>query len=153
MRRPVILFIDAFGLYWEIKWKSIFEAIINIVFSLYFLLILKMGINGVILGTLFSNILTNFWWEPYIAFKRGFKTRQITYYVIYFRYSFFFLTSLFLSYFLVETTYIVRFLGFIHRLIIVALVPSLAFILLNYKTNEFKYFVHLLTSYIHSKKM
>jgi O-antigen/teichoic acid export membrane protein len=68
-RKTSILYINARGLFWNIKWKSIVESIVNLVFSLIFLTLFKMGIFGVLLGTTISTLTTNFWWEPYVVYK------------------------------------------------------------------------------------
>ncbi|MBR7928202.1 transporter [Aerococcaceae bacterium zg-ZUI334] len=64
---------DAYGLYWESRYKPIAEAVSNLVFSLLFLVVFKWGISGILLGTICSNLLTNTWYEPYIIFKYGLK--------------------------------------------------------------------------------
>ncbi len=71
MRISVLLFKDALGLYWQDRYKAFFEAVINVVFSI--LLAKKLGVIGVFIGTLLSNLLTCFWVEPYVLFKYGIK--------------------------------------------------------------------------------
>ncbi|MEW4354200.1 transporter [Streptococcus pneumoniae] len=67
------IFYNAYGLYWESRYKPIAEAILNLVFSLLFLIVFKWGIEGILLGTICSTLLTNTWFEPYIIFKYGLK--------------------------------------------------------------------------------
>ncbi|MBK0348155.1 transporter [Aerococcaceae bacterium zg-ZJ1578] len=74
------IFYSAFGLYWESRHKPIIEAVLNLVFSLLFLVVFKWGISGILLGTICSTLLTNSWFEPYIIFKYGLK-RSINEYV------------------------------------------------------------------------
>ncbi|MTB65145.1 transporter [Streptococcus sp. zg-86] len=64
---------NAYGLYWESRYKPIVEAVLNLVFSLLFLVVFKWGISGILLGTICSTLLTNTWYEPYIIFKYGLK--------------------------------------------------------------------------------
>ena len=59
-----------YGLFKQVKPKCIAEAIINLTVSLFMVGPLKMGIYGVLLGTFISNITTNFWYEPYLLFKK-----------------------------------------------------------------------------------
>ncbi len=47
------------------------EAILNIVFSFFFLLVFKLGINGVLFATTISSLLTVCWIEPYVVYKYG----------------------------------------------------------------------------------
>lgn len=67
-------FISGFGLYWTLRWKSLIEAAINLVASLLLVTWGNLGVLGVVLGTFISNLLVNFWWEPFIVFKYGFKS-------------------------------------------------------------------------------
>lgn len=73
LRIPSQMAINTYGLFWQIKWKSIIEALINLVMSFLFTAYLGLGIKGILLSMLLSNIATNLWWEPYVAFKYGFK--------------------------------------------------------------------------------
>lgn len=75
-------FISGYGLFWSQRWKPIFEAAVNIIFSLIFLLYFHLGVNGVLLGTMFSSILVIMWFEPYVLFKYGFK-RSVYEYVFF----------------------------------------------------------------------
>lgn len=87
MRQPVIIFINAYGLFWQIKWKSIVEACINLAASVWLFNILGPNVICVLLGTLISNALTNIWWEPYTAFKHGFNKPLRIYFKQYFTYT------------------------------------------------------------------
>lgn len=73
IRVPSQIVINTYGLFWQIKWKSLVEAIINLLCSFIFTAGLKLGILGILLAALISNISTSLWWEPYIAFKEGMK--------------------------------------------------------------------------------
>lgn len=74
-------FISAYGLFWQQRWKPLFEAFFNILFSLLFLLVFKLGIDGVLLGTIFSSIAIIVWYEPWVVFTDGLK-RSVKSYVI-----------------------------------------------------------------------
>lgn len=79
-RIPALIFIDATGLQWIQRWKSIVEAILNLVASLTFVVIFKLGILGVSLGTLFSTILSVYWYEPWILYKKVFAKNVVGYF-------------------------------------------------------------------------
>lgn len=80
MRNSLLSFLETYGLFKELKLKSILESIINLFTSLYFVICLKMGIFGVLLGTFLSNLSTNFWLEPYILYKNKFNRGLINYF-------------------------------------------------------------------------
>ncbi|MGV0167932.1 lipopolysaccharide biosynthesis protein [Furfurilactobacillus sp. WILCCON 0119] len=68
-RYPSLTFIDAFGLQWIQKWKSVIESLINIGVSLFLLMSFHAGLNGVLLGTLISTLTVVSWYEPYIVLR------------------------------------------------------------------------------------
>jgi len=87
MRRTNIMFVDACGLFWPLRYKGIAEAAINLVASFYFLIVLKLGINGVLLGTVVSSLTTNFWWEPFVVIRKHFKQKLSIYFAQYIGYA------------------------------------------------------------------
>lgn len=66
------------GLWWEGKYRALFEAILNIVLNIVLGKI--FGINGIIVGTLISLILVNFGYGSYIVFKYYFKNQSLPQY-------------------------------------------------------------------------
>lgn len=69
LRVPFWVYIDAFGLQWVQRWKSVFEALVNILATLLFLVVFKMGVNGVLVGTVISTITTVMWIEPLVVYS------------------------------------------------------------------------------------
>lgn len=74
-------FIDGCGLFVKDRYRSLIEAVFNIVFSL--LLARRFGLAGIFLGTLASIALTEFWREPYLLYKYEFKHKSISYWLTY----------------------------------------------------------------------
>lgn len=72
-RTPSLIYVDAYGLQWIQKWKSVIESVLNIVFSLICLGIFHLGLIGILLGTLGSTVLFVLWYEPYLVLKYGLK--------------------------------------------------------------------------------
>lgn len=78
------MFINSAGLFWNNKFKPIFECSIKLFASI--LLVNKLGIVGVFIGTMCSFTLTSFWVEAYILYKHIFHHSFFNYlvqYVIY----------------------------------------------------------------------
>lgn len=61
MRQAVLTFRDAFGIYWQDRYKPLFESVINLVVSIG--LASVWGIFGVFIGTAVSTLTTCFWVE------------------------------------------------------------------------------------------
>lgn len=73
LRQTSITFISAYGLFVPNGKKSVIEAIINFVLSFVLLRGFNLGIAGVLMGTVITNLILNSWWEPLLLFRRGFK--------------------------------------------------------------------------------
>lgn len=76
LRQTNITFTSAYGLFVPNGKKSVLEAILNLSFSYTLLVFFKLGISGVLLGTIITNIILNSWWEPWLVYKRGFKFKS-----------------------------------------------------------------------------
>lgn len=73
------IWVDAVGLYWEIRWRAVLEAGLNLVLCYIFVRI--WGVNGLIAGTLISLFLVNFLYSSSITFKYYFGSNKlISYY-------------------------------------------------------------------------
>ena len=62
---------DAAGLWWEAKYRAIFETIANIILN--FVLTYLMGVAGTVLSTILSILIINFGYGTSIVFKNYFK--------------------------------------------------------------------------------
>lgn len=81
MRQPVLVFRDSLGLFWYDRYKSLAEALINLVVSI--VLGYRFGTIGIFIGTLCSTITTSLWVEPYILYKHRLKVPVRGYFLRY----------------------------------------------------------------------
>lgn len=145
MRQVCNIFIDTNGLFWQIKWKSLLEAVLNLVAALIFVGPLDMGITGIVMGTVVSCILTNFWWEPYVVYKHALKKPLYKYFILYGKYSF----VLLLSVLIIQMTFnilsfeINMLMEFILKCILSVVVPNLIVWIFYRNTAEYKYIVSI----------
>ncbi len=84
--RPALNMINAYGLFWGYRIKSIVEAVVNFGLSLILVKYTSLGINGVLIGTVIGNILVNSWWDPWILFSGAFHTTIWSFYRKYWSY-------------------------------------------------------------------
>jgi len=154
IRQATIVYIDTSGLFWYIKWKSIFEAIVNLLSSLFFLIYLDLGVSGVVLGTILSCLSTNFWWEPYVVFKYTFGRSTISYFRAYFKYLLVLLLSVFIT-LTVNRLFATNLLGFLYKMVTAILVPNFVIFILFRNSKDYRYLVSLIIySYKHlSRKL
>ncbi len=135
MRKSVKVFRDAHGLYWYDRYKSLVEAVINILVSI--VLVNYLGIIGIFLGTMISTITTSFWVEPYVLYRHGLKTSVKPYFSAYGRYTLFTIvaalpTAYFCSFFKEA-----GFLYFVARAFICLIIPNLIFFIIFRKDINF----------------
>lgn len=138
MRKATIAYNTTLGLFWNDRYKPWIEAIINVIASIF--LLNKLGLAGVLLGTLLSTICTSLWVDPYILFKYGFKIQLYKYFKSYFIYLIATIVSCiiskYISSFIIGNEYFV----FITKMFICLIIPNIIFCMIFVKSNEFKYF-------------
>lgn len=78
IRKAAQVFHDSLGLFYFDRYKSIAEAVLNIVISL--LLVQKYGVMGVFAGTVVSMLFVSIWVEPYVLYHYRLHLPVRTYY-------------------------------------------------------------------------
>ena len=84
MRKTILTFKDASGLFWNDRYKPIAEGIGNIVLSIP--LTIHLGISGTFIGTIITNIFIASIIEGYILYRYLFKTNIKKYFFVMFKY-------------------------------------------------------------------
>ena len=141
MRRSVLIFHDAYGLYWYGKYKPLFEAVINLIASI--ILGIHFGVVGIFIGTTISTIATCFWVEPYILYKHGFKKSVVGYFIRYIIYLTVTLIAGVITFLLCNTVYYSGIIGLLIRIIICAIAPNLIFILIFIRDASLKSIINI----------
>ncbi|PWM78598.1 MAG: transporter [Phascolarctobacterium sp.] len=85
MRRGVLVFREASGLYWQDRFKPIAEGLIFVVSAV--VLQSKTGMIGIPMGLILSTIFTSFWVEPYVLFNNGIDIKLKDYFIDYFKFT------------------------------------------------------------------
>lgn len=137
MRRVNITFRDAMGLFWYDRYKPIAEAGINLVASIYFAK--RMGIAGVFLGTILSNMLTGFWVEPFVLYKYKFHKPLSSYMLGFVVYTFVMLIGGITISILSKQLNLSGVYCIVIRLIYCVIIINVLYLVLFYKTDEFLY--------------
>lgn len=146
VRQAVISFRDSLGLFWYDRYKSIIEAVINLVTSI--VLALYFGTAGVFLGTLVSTVLVPLWLEPYVLYKHRMKQPLKNYFIKLGVYTLVMLlggvlTHVICSY--IEGNYVRQ---LILKMPVCLLVPNILILLFFHRTGEFKYLVEKLKRFL-----
>ncbi|EOU2062761.1 O-unit flippase, partial [Clostridium perfringens] len=143
MRGSVEQFKNASGNFYQDRYAAIFESLINLISSL--ILVNKIGISGVFIGTLISNFTVVFWTKPYVVYKYVFNKNLIEYFKLYFRYLAISVIPLIITNYLTSAFKVkFNFISFLINCIINIVVINIIYICIFFKTNEFRYYVSLL---------
>lgn len=143
MRLSVEHFKHGSGLYHQDRFASIIESIVNLGCSL--ILVRYIGLAGIFMGTLISNLLIVFWVKPKIVYKYVFKISVFKYFERYFYY----LALLLIS--LVTTNHVSSYLNknytlifFTFNILINLIILTILYLLFFGRSNDFRYFLNLL---------
>lgn len=100
--RPALFLVNAYGLFWGYRYKSIVEAAVNFGLSLVLVQFTNLGISGVLIGTIIGNILVNSWWDPLILFSGAYHQGILKFYLKYWLYLLAFFVLLFVENIIVQ---------------------------------------------------
>lgn len=142
MRQTVLMFKNAFGLFWYDRYKAIFEATVNLIASI--ILAHYLGVAGIFAGTLISTLTVDFWVEPLVLFRHGFHHSVSTYFIRYIAYTVLTAATGFLTWFCCSLVGGRLIFSFIIRCFICLILPNVIYLLIFRKSREFQYFVNLL---------
>lgn len=144
-------FLNAYGLFYEGRFRPIFMIVINLIVSI--ILVKPFGIAGVLLGTIISRITTICWMDPRIVYKYGFKDEKGVwkYYLQYIGYFFLFITLGLGLYWLFHSIAMDNILTWIIMGILVTIGINLIFIILFGRTEKFRYFYDKIQKLVLSK--
>lgn len=84
LRTSTLMFRSSTGTFYYDRWKPLMEGLINIILSIT--LVNVVGIIGVIIATIVTNLLINDIVEPYVVFKHALQRKPTQYYVMNYSY-------------------------------------------------------------------
>lgn len=149
LRKFLSTYRSSYGLFRQAKIVPILGSICNIVVSI--ILVKKIGIFGVLLGTLISNMVSFMWYDPYLIYKHVFKKKVINYYLKNIGYLCFFIVMGIICKKICNLIIIDNFLGFIIHGIICVLVPAIIIFLFYHKSKYFMYLKDTVMNVIKNK--
>lgn len=133
VRRVILLYKDAAGVWWEDRFRPYVMIVVNVVSNL--ILVQFIGLNGVVISTILS-MLISVPWENYTVFKYVFKRSSGRYY-------FFILAESILCGLLCAVMWFicrnipVNIVGLAIRLVFCCFVPNVLFILVHLRSKPF----------------
>ena len=150
MRKAVLMFRDAAGLYWNDRYKPVAEAIINLTVSIY--LTIHYGVIGVVLGGIISTLLTCFWVEPYVLFNNGINIKLRDYYLDYFKFTVVAFAAAFISKMLYSSIFVeVTLLNFIAGILICVSITLVLWLAIFKNREEMTYLMKFVNDILNRK--
>lgn len=151
MRAIIDRFKQAKGIYYPDRYVPIIESTLNFVMSI--ILASRIGIAGVLIGTMISNLCIVFWIRPKLVYNIVFKKSLLDYMKIYAKYLISFAIIIFVTNFVTNLVHLsYSFKGFIINGIINTAIINLFLIVIFFRTNEFKYFINIISKIVIKNK-
>ena len=138
MRKGVLTFRDAAGLYWQDRYKPVAEALVNLTVSVY--CTINYGVVGVAIGGIAGSLLVGLWVEAYVLFKNNIRIKLKSYlndFANYLMITFFtaFISKLIYKILVVETTVF----NFIVWIVLILIITYVVWSIKFYSNNEMKF--------------
>lgn len=134
------------GIYYPDRYVPAISALVNLIISV--ILVKRLGIIGVLLGTVASNLLFSFWIKPIIVYKYVFKAPVFDYFRIICKKTVIVILAA------IITTLICRLINlnnslieFICKGIVCTIIPNGIFLLTSYKSQEFDYLYSIIINF------
>lgn len=136
MQSAVWTFKSTYGFFNEGKYLVILTAILNLLFS--FVLGSVYGLFGILLATALARVSTNFWYDPFVVFKKGLQKPPSTYALKLAMYVVVLLITFVTTYFALQWNMTLTWWVFIAKAFLCLLIPNLIFVVFFFKREEFK---------------
>lgn len=150
MMNSIWTFRATMGLFTHGKWRPLISAIINVVVSIWWAK--RMGLIGVLLGTTFTRVVTNVWYDPYIVYKYGLKKTPWGYYLKWVLYLLLIIADIMLVRYIMSLISVSVFAKLVLACIISAVIFIGSVILFFRKSAPYKYFLQLGMKYANQIK-
>lgn len=145
----IAVYRDTTGLFKQTKYIYFIAAILNIIFSI--ILGKLFGVFGILIASSISRLLTNFWFEPYMLFNQYFEISSKTYFITRIKnvILMIIISSILLFIFkYVKLLQINSIIIFAIEVCITAILPNLIYLIVYYRTDEFKYYKNLIINFL-----
>ena len=152
MRDQIDKFKEAGGQYYKDRYAPIFEGIINLITSI--VLVKLIGLPGVFLGTLISNLVVVFWVKPKIVYKYIFNKPLKNYFKMYFGYLLISIIPLIISGILTKgIKNDISITSFVFNCIINILIINITYLIIFWKNKHFIYFKNIVINILKKRNV
>lgn len=152
MLSPISQFRTSNGLFVQGQFRPIIMALLNIVIAIY--LAPKIGLVGILLGSIIARALTQLWYDPWLIYKKVFHISSIKFAKKYLEFGILTVLSCAVSKLVfnnIQTNNDI--LNILIGILIVFLIPNFIIVLFYHKTHEFIYLKSLVVNMLKNKKL
>ncbi|MFV0484958.1 MAG: lipopolysaccharide biosynthesis protein [Candidatus Saccharimonadales bacterium] len=144
VRLPINSILSSAGVIYENRYVPVAEAIINLVASV--VLALWLGLPGVFIGTALSNLFLHIYSYPKYAFQMVLKRKKSEYILLFLKYFGLFIATWIAMGGIMQFINISNsFVEFLVKGILSVVIPSVAYLIIFHRTEEFKYFTDIVS--------
>lgn len=139
-------FRTSMGLFQQAKYRPIFSILINLILSI--ILVQKIGIYGVTIGTSVAILTTSMWYDPKILHKFGFNRSSKNYFTKNVYYTFTIIVTGFITNYIIGLIEINSIYSLLLSMFICVVLSSFLLFILLLRTWELKYIIDIIRSKI-----
>ncbi len=137
LRKLLATYRTSYGLFRQAKIIPIIGAVTNIIISI--ILVQRIGIFGVLLGTLISNMISFMWYDPLLIYKKVFNKNVFNFYISNILYIILFVGISIICEKICQLITISGLIGFVIEGLICVIVSILIIFIIFNKTKHFEY--------------
>ena len=143
MKKVFTVFKEAAGIFYEDRFTTIIEAVINIAISI--ILVQFLGMPGVFLGTIISALVQYLYTYPVLVYKKLFHKEYGSYLIQQVKFLILFLLTFVITIYCISLVSITNiWTKMLIRLIIVMVIPNTVYFIIFRKSESFQYYFALL---------
>lgn len=148
---PVEMVKNAAGIYYEDRYVTIIQAIVNLILSIF--LSINYGLIGVLIGTTISYLFVTVWERPFIVYKNLFNSNSKKYFIDYLKNILFVVFLIVPLYLIIERINLsITIIGIILIGIIITIVYLISVLVFFHNKKEFKYLVRIIRNKVGAVK-
>ena len=136
IRKVVLTYKDAAGMWWADKWRPLVGCIVNLMLNI--VLVKSIGVAGVMISTIISYGFIEIPWETRVLFKIYFKQSELNYYLEMITVAAAMIIAGLVTYFVCNMISINHIAALAIKLAICIVLPNTIFILINIKNKDFQ---------------
>lgn len=136
IRKVVLTYKDAAGMWWADKWRPLFGCIVNLILNI--VLVKSIGVAGVMISTIISYAFIEMPWETHVLFKIYFKQSELKYYLEMITATATMIVAGLVTYFVCNMISINHIAAIAIKIVICIVLPNAFFIVINIRNKDFQ---------------